>query len=294
MPRPRPPEDGDAPRWDLIANVSLLFNELPLRDRPMAAARAGFQGIEMWWPFPGPVPTSTQVNALTAAIDDAGIPLRALNLWAGYPDLGERGILSDPDRYDDFHRNLDATVVIAERTGCRLFNALHGNRRTDVGVDQQHSAAISNLSAAAVAFGAIGGTVLIEPLSPDPTDPDASYPVSTAAQAVKIMEQVRAAGGDNIGFLYDTFHLATNGESLRGVIASCAPWIAHVQLADAPGRGAPGSGAVDFLDVLTTLGDYGYAGLVACEYVSDAPTGETLAWVSALPGIRLAEPRHLV
>ena len=85
----------------------------------------------------------------------------------------------------------------------------------------------------------------------------------------------------DVAFLADLYHLAMMGEDLTTVLAS--PYIAHVQIADVPGRGAPGTGTVDFEALFAQLADQGYPGYVGCEYRHNdtATTPETFAWRQA-------------
>jgi hydroxypyruvate isomerase len=130
-----------------------------------------------------------------------------------------------------------------------------------------------------------GGTVLIEPVSgPKP------YPLRTAADAVAVVRQARAAGAANVGFLCDLYHLASNGDDLDAAIAGYAGYagyVAHVQIADAPGRGEPGSGQLDLDRYLAALARRGYRGWVSLEY---KPTGTTEASLAWLPRERRAAP----
>jgi hydroxypyruvate isomerase len=267
----------------LSANVSLLFRDAPYLERFGRARSAGFLAAETWWPWAHPVPTQTEADELVTAIESAGVQLTGLNLFAGDMPGGERGVVAHPDRTDEFAANLSAVVDLARRTGCRAFNALYGQRRDGFTAQEQDEVAIQNLTAAVRALGAIGGTVLIEPLG---KGLNGAYPLSTAAAAVRVVESVKEASGcDNIGLLFDTFHLMTSEEDLLSVIEEFAPAIAHVQLADAPGRGEPGTARLDGATLgglVNRLWDRGYRGYLACEYAPTAMTELTLGWLSGL------------
>ena len=56
-------------------NLSILFTELPLLERPAAAKQAGFDAVEFWWPWPVAVPSDADVDAFVGAITDAGVQL---------------------------------------------------------------------------------------------------------------------------------------------------------------------------------------------------------------------------
>jgi hydroxypyruvate isomerase len=267
--------------FELVANVSLLFTELPYLQRFPAAAAAGFQSTESWWPFPSATPTRADADRLVEAVAACGIPLTALNLFGGDQDAGERGIVCRPDRRDEFAANLEAVAALAERTGARGFNALYGQRRADQSDAEQDATALANLAAAVHRLAPLGGTVYVEPQT---RATSRGYPIATTADAAAIVLRVREHTGlDNIGILFDTFHLTNNGEDLVTAIDDFAPLIAHVQLADSPGRGEPGTGSVSFAAVLEALARNGYRGRVAAEYSPTAGTTGSFAWIADMP-----------
>jgi hydroxypyruvate isomerase len=257
-----------------LVNCSLLFTEEPLLRRPAAARAAGFSAVEFWWPFAEPVPGDREVDDFVAAVSDAGVALVGLNFFAGDLAGPDCGVLSIPDRSSQFRDNIDVTVGIGERLGVRGFNALYGNRIDGVDPGAQDELATENIVLAAKAAAGIGATVLIEPVSgPKP------YPLRTADDAVGVVRRARAAGAANVGFLCDVYHLASNGDDVDAAIASHADLTAHVQIADAPGRGEPGSGELDLDRYLTALQDHGYRGWVSLEYKPTSTTEASLAWL---------------
>jgi hydroxypyruvate isomerase len=257
-----------------LVNCSLMFTEEPLLRRPAAARAAGFSAVEFWWPFAMPVPSDREVDAFVAAVSEADITLVGLNFFAGDLAGPDCGVLSIPGRSGQFRDNIDVTVGIGERLGVRGFNALYGNRVEDVDPAVQDELAIENIALAAKAAAGIGATVLIEAVSgPKP------YPLRTADEAVTVVQRARAAGSANVGFLCDVYHLASNGDDVNAAIAAHAGVTAHVQIADAPGRGEPGSGELLLDRYLAVLEDRGYRGWVSLEYKPTSTTEASLAWL---------------
>ncbi|MEV6286153.1 TIM barrel protein [Kribbella sp. NPDC051770] len=250
-------------------NCSILFTELPLLDRPAAARTAGFDAVEFWWPFAEAVPADAEIDAFVRAVEDAGVQLTGLNFFAGDMPGGDRGLVSWPKRSGEFRDNIDVTVGIGERLGCGAFNALYGNRVDDAQPAEQDELAVENLGLAAQAAGRIGAVVLVEPVSGA-----ARYPLLTAADALAVIDKVQAAYDvPNLGLLADLYHLAVNGDDVDQVIARHIDRIAHVQIADAPGRNQPGTGTLPLQAQLGALEAGGYTGLVGLEY---KPTDTTL------------------
>ncbi len=257
-----------------LVNCSLLFTEEPLLRRPAAARAAGFTAIEFWWPFAVPVPSDREVDEFAAAVQDAGVALVGLNFFAGDLAGPDCGVLSIPARSSEFRDNIDVVAGIGERLGVRGFNALYGNRVDGADPAAQDELATENIVLAAKAVEPLGSRVLIEPVSgPKP------YPLRTADDAVAVVTRARAAGAANVGFLCDLYHLASNGDDVDAAIAAHTDVTAHVQIADAPGRGEPGSGLLDLDRYLTALADRGYRGWVSLEYKPTTSTEQSLTWL---------------
>ncbi|MDQ6754961.1 MAG: TIM barrel protein [Actinomycetota bacterium] len=246
-------------------NCSILLTDLPLLERPAAAKAAGFDAVEFWWPFASSVPADAEVTEFENAITDAGVQLTGLNFNAGDMPAGDRGLVSWVGRSSEFKDNIDVVAGIGERLGCRSFNALYGNRMDESTPGAQDALALKNLVAAAEGVAGIGGTVLLEPVSGAPR-----YPVTTAAHAVDIISKVRAEGPQNIRLLADFYHLAVNGDDVGAVIEEHAKDFGHIQIADNPGRGAPGTGTLPLGGWISRSRDLGYDGPIGLEYKADS------------------------
>ena len=257
-----------------LANCSLMFTEVPILRRPAAAKAAGFDAIEFWWPFADPVPEDAEVDAFVAAVADSGVRLVGLNFYAADLFGPDCGALSVPALSADFRRSVPVAAAIGERLGVLGYNALYGNRVEGVVPQAQDELALQNLAFAAGAVAGQGATVLIEAVSgPKP------YPLRTADQAVRVVDQARSAGAANVGFLYDLFHLVSNGDDPDAALAAHGGKVAHVQIADSPGRGEPGSGGLDFEHFYTALRTAGYDGWVGLEYRPTTTTEDSLGWL---------------
>lgn len=258
-------------------NCSILFKELPLLERPAAAKAAGFDAVEFWWPFPTAVPDDGEVEQFERAVRDAGVELIGLNFFAGDMAAGERGIVSHPGRVEEFRDNVAAAAGIGRDLGCRAFNALYGNRVPDVDTATQDTVAAENLAFAGRAVAPINGTVLLEPVSGSE-----GYPLLTADDVMSVIDRVRDEHAvENVGFLCDFYHLATNGDDLARVVERYGARAAHVQIADAPGRHEPGTGSLDLSGYVAEVLRAGYDGWVALEYVPSGRTEDSFGWLRA-------------
>ncbi len=261
-------------------NLSILFTELPLLERPAAAAEAGFTAVELWWPWVDrPTPERSELDALRMAIEDAGVRLTGLNFYAGQLPGPDRGALSLPgEESERFRANVDVAADFAQALNCTALNALYGNRVDGLDPAEQDTLALENLVLAARAADRIGAILLIEALNKAESP---LYPLVSAPAAVGIVDKVnRASGLDNARFLMDLYHLSMNGEDLPSVIERYASRTGHVQIADNPGRGAPGTGTLPLENLLDQLGKAGYEGWVGLEYKpGDRPSADAFDWL---------------
>jgi hydroxypyruvate isomerase len=256
-------------RYDV--NLSILFTELPLLARPAAARAAGFDAVELWWPFDGPTPPDRDLDALAAALDDAGVSLVGLNFDAGDMAGGDRGLLSARSTSDRFRANIDVAAGFAGRMGCRVLNALYGNTSDDTDPDL----AVENLARAVTAARRVGATVVVEALN---SFESPRYPITSSKAAFELIDQVPGTA-----FLADFYHLYRMGEDLAGLIANGAARFGHVQLADAPGRGQPGTGEIGYAALLAQLAASPYDGPVGLEYKPVGPSADSFGWLEEIP-----------
>ena len=254
----------DSTRFDV--NLSILFTELPLLERPAAAAAAGFSAVELWWPWTRmPSPPQSELDALRDALQEAGTQLVGLNFYAGELPGPDRGALSVPgEESARFRANIDVAADFAHSVGCTALNALYGNRVDGVSPEAQDELALENLVRAAHAADRVGAVLLVETLN-KPESP--LYPLVSAPSAIEVIDKVNEATGlGNAKFLLDIYHLSMNGEDVSQVIAEYAAKTGHVQIADNPGRGAPGTGELPLEQLLDELKKAGYDGWVGLEY----------------------------
>lgn len=253
-----------------------LFTEVPLGDRPASAAAAGFAAIELWWPFAGPDPAREEVDALIGRLDDAGTRLACCNLYSGDVAAGERGVLSAPGRDEDFGASVAVAARLAERAGCRVFNALYGNRLDGVTVAEQDGFTLASLRLASEVLAPFGAQVVLEALNPAENP---AYALPSSADTRRVVELARSAGLDNVSLLVDLYQYARIGEQPAAVLARAKGAIGHVQIADVPDRHEPGSGELGVVGLIEPLRAASWDGWVGLEYRPTTTTLESLSWL---------------
>lgn len=254
----------------LAANISTVYAQLPNNQRPRAAAHDGYRFIETWWPFHEVAPDDRELHSFCTAVEQAGVQLVSINLDAGDYSRGDRGILSHPHTGDDIRRNVDSVLTILHKTGCRVVNALFGNWVEGFDWSAQFQTGLERLVSVADAVATRGARVVVETLNS--TD-SPRFPLIDIADTVDLVEQAnRASAADNVGLLLDTYQLAMGGADPVAVLRRYPELVCHVQFADVPGRGMPGTGRLDFAAIAAALAEIEYTGYVSLEYFAQSPS----------------------
>ncbi|MFA4964616.1 MAG: TIM barrel protein [Thermoleophilia bacterium] len=258
---------------DFSANTSILFREVPFLERFERAARAGFDAVEFWWP------RGEDLGAVAAAIADSEVEVVLVNFDAGDMPAGDRGLLSHPSRESEFRENVPVALDFANRVGCRQLNALVGVALPGEDREEQIELAVANVRWAAREAAACGVSVLIEAVN---TFENGPYLVSRTDEAASFIARV---GEPNVALQYDAYHMQRMEGNLAATIRRHGGRIAHVQIADSPGRGEPGTGEINFPYLFGVLEEIGYRGHVGLEYVPTTPTTEqSFGWMEGWAG----------
>jgi hydroxypyruvate isomerase len=249
------------------ANLTMLWNELDPYERFAAAARHGFRHVEML--FPHELDASRLERTLREHQQELVLFDPAPGNWAS----GERGLLCLPGREDEFRRSVDDAITLATRLGSRRLNALagivpHGTSRL-----MATEVAIANLRWAAPRVEQAGLTLLVESINAIDMP---GYLAATAEEAVHL---VNATDSPAVRLQLDQYHVAMAGDDAIDTFRRYAPLVAHVQIADVPGRHQPGTGEQPIDAFLEELDRIGYAGYVGLEYRPLGSTEESLAWL---------------
>jgi hydroxypyruvate isomerase len=250
-------------------NLSLLFTEVPLLDRFARARANGFDAVELWWP------RDHEPREVAAAARDAGVRIVLLNFDAGDMPAGERGLIADPARQADFRANVPVALELAEATGCRRLNALAGHRLPALELEEQLELVRENVRFAADAAAARDALVLLEAVN---TIENGPYLLPTTRAAAEFVAGVERS---NVRLQYDAYHMQRMEGDLTATIERHLREIAHIQIADCPGRGQPGTGEINFDFLLRRIEELGYDGYVGLEYrPAGGDTEASLAWMS--------------
>ena len=251
------------------ANLTMLFNEAPFLERFALAAKAGFDAVEFLFPYAWPA------EEIRARLDANRLQLVLHNLPAGDWDAGERGIACLAERGDEFRDGVARAIEYANALGVKQLNCLAGKAPAGAADETLRKTFVANLRYAAAALKKANVKLLIEPIN---TFDIPGFYLNRTAQALSIIEEVDS---DNLFLQYDIYHAQRMEGELIATLEKNLARIAHVQLADNPGRHEPGTGEIHYGNVFAALERIGYAGWVGCEYKPATTTEAGLAWFTS-------------
>ena len=252
------------------ANLTMLFGELPFLDRFAAAKAAGFSGVEYLFPY------DFDKAELREQLQQHGLTQVLHNLPAGNWAAGERGIAILPDRVDEFRDGVARAIDYAKALDCRQLNCLVGIAPDGADLVELNEVLVSNLRFAADALAKEQISLLIEPIN---TLDIPGFFLNRTEQARSA--HLRCRLGQSLHAIRHLPHAGDGGRHRAQPCKSIWPRIAHVQLADNPGRNEPGTGEINYPFLFRHLDAIGYRGWVGCEYKPRTTTVEGLGWHAA-------------
>jgi len=249
------------------ANLTMLFKEVDFLDRFERAARAGFKAVEFLFPY------EWNKDELKDRLEATGLEMVLHNLPAGNWSAGERGLACLPDRVDEFRDGVARAIEYATALGCRRLNCLAGIPPVTLSRKEKQETLVSNVRYAAEEAQKAGIMLLVEALNSQDMP---GFCLNTTAQ---VLELLGAVQHPNAYVQYDIYHMQIMEGNLIRTIGQNIERIAHLQLADVPGRHEPGTGEINFDNLFRAIDETGYAGWIGCEYNPTGVTEEGLGWV---------------
>ncbi|AKR58430.1 Hydroxypyruvate isomerase [Devosia sp. H5989] len=252
------------------ANLSFLYPDLPFVERFAAAAADGFGAVEYVSPY------EESKERIATLLAQHNLKQALFNFPAGKWDAGERGIACHPTRVGEFRAGVTMALDYAQALGCTQLNCLAGIAPHDVDHLRLEKTLLDNLAYASERCTAAGIKLLLEPINLRDMP---GYFVSTTNHFERLLA---LAGLSNLHLQYDFYHMQVMQGDLMHTFGRLKDHIAHVQIADAPGRHEPGTGEINYRYVLSELDRLGYEGYVGCEYRPSGNKGAAIEWMAGL------------
>lgn len=246
------------------ANLCTLWTERPLEARFRAASAAGFQAVELQYPY------ALRVSPLAQLLRDNGLRLVLINAPAGDLLKGGNGLAGVPGKESAFRLAVQAAARYAEALGVPAVNIQAGRKPQGVLRTACEDTLLRNLEYASGVFRDAGAVTLVEAVNVF------DQPRSLVS-SLDAMEQLCRAV-PSLRMLFHCYHMHRMSKSMRDDLAACLPRIGHVQFADNPGRQEPGTGRIDYEAVFALLRESPYRGWCGAGYHPSRATEETLAW----------------
>lgn len=252
-------------RLPLSANLGFLFTDRPLPEAIRSAAAAGFDAVELHWPY------QTPAEEIASALAETGLPLLGLNTLRGDVGKGDNGLSAIPGREDEARAAIDQAIAYAAATGCGKVHVMAGKATGQAAFD----CFVANLKYADARAAEHGIGLVIEPLNRRDAP---GYFLYTLDCGLKLLDTV---GSDRLGIMFDCYHMQIEGGDLLTRFRNHQDRIGHVQFAGVPDRGDPGRGEVDFAWLLPAMRDAGWQTPFGAEYKPAGRTEDGLGWMAA-------------
>lgn len=254
----------------LSACIEMLF--VPETDdfaqRIHLAKAEGFDRVEFWlW-------SNKNLDAIDSALDETGVKLAGI-VAEPFAELTRE---SDHDR---FLAGLEKSRDVALRLGAPVLICQSGPFLPGLERARQHDALVTAMARSADVLAGSGVTLGLEPLNDRVDHP--GYYLTSSAEGFAIADAVNRP---EIGITYDLYHSMVMGEDPEVVAAGHLDRIAHVHVADHPGRNQPGSGELPIRQKLDWLLARGYDGAVGLEFRPTGTTADALRQMRESLGLR--------
>ncbi len=243
------------------ANLFMLFNELPLLDRFKAAADAGFDAVEVLFPYGHPAEDVANV------LNTCGLPLILINTPAPGWATGDRGLAAIPGRKQQFKADFKRALHYARLLKSNIIHIMSGCAEGPIA----RQTFIDNLKWA-TEF-APDQQLTLEPINPVDVS---GYFLNDFNMSADIIDTV---GAPNLGLQFDTYHAHKITGNMLKTWREFREHTVHVQVADPVGRHEPDRQTIDYPAFFAQLDSEEYAGYVSGEYIPKGQTVDGLGWI---------------
>ncbi len=249
------------------ANLSMLFTEYPVEQRVGAACAAGFDHVEVQFPYELPA------EHWQRRLQEYNARMVLINVPAGDLMQGGDGLACVPGQESAFAEAVEQAIHYATTLGIRQVNVLAGRIPEGIRRDEACRTLAHNLRRAIPRLAAAGIDTLIEAINP------IDMPRFLINRFSDMQQLLTTIGLPQLKMQFDLYHMARVGENLGECLRHYWQQIGHIQFADTPGRGAPGTGTLPFTDLFNQISQLPYSGYCGAEYRPGDNTSASLGWL---------------
>ncbi len=218
----------------------------------------GFQGLEYyaWWEL-------GDLKKLAAEQERIGVGLSAT--------CTKFISLVDESLRDDYVEGVRQTIEACRILGVRSIISQTGNVLDGVPRDQQRQTMVETLKRCAPLLEEAGMVLEVEPLNG--LVDHAGHFLQRSDESVDVIDQV---GSQNVKLVFDVYHQQiTEGNVIRNA-TGYIDRINHYHIADNPGRKQPGTGEMNYVNILRAIKNTGFSGFVGLECGFTVDTDEAI------------------
>jgi hydroxypyruvate isomerase len=249
------------------ANVSLLFTETALINRFKVAKNKGFDAVEIQFPY------ELDASFLKKTLEQQQLSLVLFNVAADDLLTGGEGLACVPEKQDQFYEAVAQATEYAKIVKPHFINVLPGRCFNNKRKEDYLNTFKENLHFAVEAFAPLGIKTVFEAINSFDMP---GVIVNSGEQMLSILNELDLT---DLYMQYDIYHMQMMGEKVMEFIARYVNKIGHIQFADCPGRGQPGTGKIDFEQIFSGIDKSTYSGYIGAEYKPVGATSESLGWL---------------
>ena len=257
------------PMLRFAVNIAWLFEELPFLERFRAAREAGFTAVEFRSPY------EHAPEDIARALRDNGQRCILFNLPMGDRAKGDFGLACRPGRESEFRESVARAIEYARVLQVPRVNCIAGLVHPGEDRAELERTLVENVRYAAGALAQAGVELLMEPVNTVDT------PGYIAPRCTDVERMIERVASPAFALQFDLYHAAMMGDDLAVTFDTVRRHIRHIQFADAPGRGEPGTGKSPLAAMFARIASSDYRGFVSAEYRPTRETTRTLGWMRA-------------
>ncbi len=249
------------------ANLNLLFEDLSIPLALKGAEQRGFKAVEIWYPY------QISKSELRFLLDSLTLKIVFINVDAGDQDSGEWGTGAIPARKEHFRRSFMESLEYAEELGEPMIHVMAGKCTKDITIDEHRDCFLENLQWAESLLEGTNITLLLEPLNLIDVP---NYFLTRIEDATQIITDLNS---QRVKIMCDLYHMQRSQGNLIERISKHYAFIYHYQIADVPGRNDPGTGEINFQNILEFIQSTGYNKFIGLEYRPIRPISDTIKYL---------------
>lgn len=259
--------------FEIAVNLPAVFGDRSLFEGIAAASDLEVDGIEFFdW-------ESHEIEDIVEACDEAGLSLAAtLSAGAGSNiEKSTESAMTNPDDTEQAIADIRRSIDVCASVNCPNLIVTVGPNQNGLDRSVQRELVIKILSDVASDAEDAGVTLVVEPLNVRIDHP--GYFLSSSSEAFDIIASVDSS---NVKVLFDIYHQQVTEGDITRRLTENLEHVGHVHIAGNPGRNEPGTGELDYENIVAALANAGYEGYIGCEFMPQGSPTDAVRYVNTI------------